>query len=440
MTMSPPQPPAIPGTSVPEFEEEVPEAAAVSTAAPEVVADSLIDYIRAWGRKVRSGDSGVLPVIGALIIIVIVFQIKESKYLSAGNLVNLFNQMVVFALFAMAEVFVLLLGELDLSIVYNAGIGATLMAAFVAGPYNLPWWVAILIGLATTTVIGLLLGTLITRLRLPAFIVTLAGFLGFEGVMLWLFGRFSIALSGTIPITNKVLTDLVAGSITPLAGWVAMGVLVVAFGVYNVRRNMRLRASGLVTAPVGLTVLKAGAVAVAAIVVVTICNINRGTATFPDRGVPWSIPILLAIFAADTLLLSRTRFGRYVYAIGGNAEAARRAGINVSRIRTVAFGLTGMMAGLAGMMYLSLLGSISSDIDTSYMLYAVAAAVIGGTSLFGGRGKALHGILGALVIAAVYNGIELMGLGAEYEYMVVAVVLLIAITVDSFARGVRRTR
>jgi D-xylose transport system permease protein len=340
----------------------------------------------------------------------------------------------------MAEVFVLLLGELDLSIVYNAGIGATLMAAFVAGPYNLPWWVAILIGLATTTVIGLLLGTLITRLRLPAFIVTLAGFLGFEGVMLWLFGRFSIALSGTIPITNKVLTDLVAGSITPVAGWVAMAVLVVAFGVYNVMRNMRLRASGLVTAPVGLTVLKAGAVAIAAIVVVTICNINRGTPTFPDRGVPWSIPILLAIFAADTLLLGRTRFGRYVYAIGGNAEAARRAGINVSRIRTVAFGLTGMMAGLAGMMYLSLLGSISSDIDTSYMLYAVAAAVIGGTSLFGGRGKALHGILGALVIAAVYNGIELMGLGAEYEYMVVAVVLLIAITVDSFARGVRRTR
>ena len=131
MTMSPPQPPAIPGTSVPEFEEEVPEVSAVSTAAPEVVADSLIEYIRAWGRKVRSGDSGVLPVIGALIIIVIVFQIKEPKYLSAGNLVNLFNQMVVFALFAMAEVFVLLLGELDLSIVYNAGIGATLMAAFM---------------------------------------------------------------------------------------------------------------------------------------------------------------------------------------------------------------------------------------------------------------------------------------------------------------------
>ena len=255
-----------------------------------------------------------------------------------------------------------------------------------------------------------------------------------------MFGRFSIALSGTIPITNKVLTDLVAGSITPVAGWVAMAVLVVAFGVYNVMRNMRLRASGLVTAPVGLTVLKAGAVAIAAIVVVTICNINRGTPTFPDRGVPWSIPILLAIFAADTLLLGRTRFGRYVYAIGGNAEAARRAGINVSRIRTVAFGLTGMMAGLAGMMYLSLLGSISSDIDTSYMLYAVAAAVIGGTSLFGGRGKALHGILGGLVIAAVYNGIDLMGLGAEYEYMVVAVVLLIAITVDSFARGVRRAR
>jgi len=340
----------------------------------------------------------------------------------------------------MAEVFVLLLGEIDLSIVYNAGIGAGLMAALVAPPYNFPWWLCILIGVATTTIIGLFLGTLITRLRLPAFIVTLAAFLGLEGVMLWMFGRFSVAVGGVITISNHVLTDLVAGNITPLASWVTMAIVVVAFGIYNVIRDTRRRASGLVTPPMGLTLLKAAAVAAAGVVVVTICNINRGSSTVVNRGVPWSIPILLGTFSGATLLLSRTRFGRYVYAIGGNAEAARRAGINVPLVRTVAFGLAGLMAGLAGAMYLSWLGSISVDIDPSYMLYAVAAAVIGGTSLYGGRGKALHGVLGGVVIAAVYNGIDLMGLGAAIEYMVVALVLLVAITVDSIARGGRRSR
>jgi D-xylose transport system permease protein len=433
-----------PTGTVPELEEAAatePAAAEIAiAAAPEVVADNLRQYARAWLYRVRSGDSGVLPVIGALLLIVVIFQLKEPKFLSAGNLVDLFNYMVVFALFAMAEVFVLLLGEIDLSIVYNAGIGATLMACFVARPWNLPWWLVILIGIACTTFTGLVIGTLITRLRLPSFIVTLAFFLGLEGVMLWLFGRFTIALGGNVPITNSVLTNLTAGDISSTVSWVAMAILVLAFGTYTVMRNIRLRASGLVTAPMGVALLKVAAVAVAGVVVVAICNVNRGTATFADRGVPWSIPILLAIFAAANALMSRTRFGRYVYAIGGNSEAARRAGINVSLIRTLAFGLTGMMAGFAGMMYLSLVGSISPDIDTSYMLYAVAAAVIGGTSLFGGRGKVLHGILGGLVIAAVYNGLDLWGLGAAYEFMVVAVVLLVAIIVDSFARGVRRVR
>jgi D-xylose transport system permease protein len=415
-------------------------AEAALMAAPEVVADTLVDYAKAWTRRVRSGDSGVLPVVIALLVIVVFFQIKEPKYLSAGNLVNLFNQMVVFAVFAMAEVFVLLLGEIDLSIVYNAGIGAGLMAAFVSPPWNFPWWLCILIGVGTCAVVGLVLGTLITRLRLPAFIVTLGAFLGLEGVMLWMFDRFSIALGGTISISNKVLTDLVSGNITPLASWVTMVIVVVAFGSYNVISNSRRRATGLVTPPMGLTLLKAGAVAVSGVVVVAICNVNRGTATTVNHGVPWSIPILLGIFILANLLLSRTKFGRYVYAIGGNREAARRAGINVPLIRTIAFGLTGLMAGLAGMMYLSLVGSISTDIDPSYMLYAVAAAVIGGTSLYGGRGKALHGILGGLVIAAVYNGIYLMELGAAVQYMVVAVVLLLAITVDSLARGGQRAR
>lgn len=405
-----------------------------------MVAATLGEYVVAWWRKARSGDSGVLPVVVALVLIVIVFQILRHRFLSAGNLVDLFNQMVVFALFAMAEVFVLLLGEIDLSVVYNAGIGAGLMAALVAPPYNLPWWLCILIGVGTCTLIGLVLGTFITRLRLPAFIVTLAAFLGLEGVMLWMFDRFSVAVGGVIEVSNPTLTNLVAGNISVVVSWVVMAILVLAFGVYSVMRDTCRCASGLVTPPLGFTLLKSAAVAGAGVVVVVVCSFNRGTKTFVERGVPWSIPILLAIFAGASLLLSRTRFGRYLYAIGGNTEAARRAGINVNRIRTVAFGLTGMMAGFAGMMYLSLLGSIATDIDPSYMLYAVAAAVIGGTSLYGGRGKALHGILGGLVIATVYNGIFLMGFGADVEYMIVAVVLMAAIAVDSLTRGGRRAR
>ena len=444
-----PDVPDVPGAAMAELEEPAAtDIAIAAAAAPEIVADTLGQYVQGWFRRVRSGDSGSLPVVAALVIIVVAFRIKEPTYLSAGNLVNLFNYMVVFALFAMAEVFVLLLGEIDLSIVYNAGIGAALIAALAAKPYKLPllgmttfpWWLAILIGIATTTLLGLVLGTLITRLRLPAFIVTLAGFLCFEGLMLWLFSQFTVALSGTIPISSGVLTDLVAGNITPLVSWIVMVVLVLAFSAYSVIRNVRLRATGLVTVPMGFALLKCAAVGAAGVVVVAVCSVNRGTASVPNRGVPWSIPILLAIFSAATVLMSRTRFGRYIYAIGGHAEAARRAGINVKMIRTLAFGLTGMMAGFAGMMYLSLLGSISSDIDTYYMLYGVAAAVIGGTSLFGGRGKVFHGILGGLVIAAVYWGIDIWGLPAEYEYISVAIVLLVAITVDSLARGGRALR
>jgi len=428
------------GTATPGLEEDVPPEALVLVAAPEIVANTLGDYMTAWWHKVRSGDSGVLPVVIALVLIVIVFETLRHKFLSADNLVDLFNQMVVFALFAMAEVFVLLLGEIDLSVVYNAGIGAGLIAALVAPPYNLPWWLCILIGVGACAAVGLILGTLITRLRLPAFIVTLAAFLGLEGVMLWMFDRFSVAVGGVIEVSNPTLTNLVAGNISVPVSRVVRGVLVLAYGAYSVVRNIRRRATGLVTPPMGFTLLKSAAVAVAGIVVVFVCSFNRGTKTFAEQGVPWSIPILLGILAVASLLLSRTRFGRYVYAIGGNSEAARRAGINVNLIRTIAFGLTGLMAGLAGTMYLSLLGSIATDIDPSYMLYAVAAAVIGGTSLYGGRGKALHGLLGGLVIATVYNGIFLMGFGADVEYMIVAVVLLAAITVDSLTRGGQKAR
>lgn len=413
--------------------DEAAEVAAL-TAAPELVANDLRTYLRAWWQRVRGGESGVLPVVVGLVVIVLVFEIRTTLYLSAGNIVNLLNQAVVFVLFAMGEVFVLLLGEIDLSMVFNAGIGAGMVAAFVVHPYNFPWWLAILCGLATTTVIGFGLGTLITRLRLPSFIVTLAAYIGLQGVMLWMFDTLPIAVGGVISVSNRVLLDFVNGNLSRTASWVAMALTVALFGVATVYRDFRRRAAGLVTPPVGLTVSKVGLVAAAGIVLVWVCDINRGTGSAKVAGVPWSIPIVLVLYMAATLVLSRTRFGRYIYAIGGNAEAARRAGINVQMVRTLAFLISGLFSGLAGVMYLSQLGSIATDIDPSYVLFAVAAAVIGGTSLFGGRGKPLHAVLGGLVIAAVYNGIYLIGFGAAATDMVTGVVLLVAVTVDSIAR------
>jgi D-xylose transport system permease protein len=290
-----------------------------------------------------------------------------------------------------------------------------------------------------TTIIGLIHGTLITRLRLPSFIVTLAGLIGWEGVMIWMFDHLNVAVGGVISVSNTYIVDLVSGDLTPLAGWIAMAALVVAFGSLTIFRDSRRRAAGLVAPPLGVTAVKVLLAGVAGFLLVLVCNTNRGihTATFHTvvEGVPWAIPIIFTILLVATFVLGHTRYGRYVYAIGGNAEAARRAGVNLALIRTISFMIAGLMAGIAGVIYTSWLRSIATDIDGgTYVLYAVAAAVIGGTSLFGGRGKPLHAVLGGLVIAAIANGLALLGASASATFMVTALVLIIAITVDSVAR------
>lgn len=412
---------------------EIAEDSALTSGA-EVVADTLGEYVAAWWRRVRSGDSGVLPVIGAIVVIILIFQFQNAKFLSAGNIVNLLIQAVVIVLFGMGEVFVLLLGEIDLSVVFVAGIGAGLMAWLVAPPYNFPWWLAVLVGLVAATGIGIVQGILITKLRLPAFIVTLAGWIGWQGVMLWMFDRMSVAVGGVIEVSNNVVLDLVNGDIPPTVSWIGLIVLLVAFGAFLVTRDQRRRAKGLVAPPLGLTVIKVVTAAVAGVGLVLICNVNRGVGKSKVIGVPWAVPIVVGVLLIATYLLARTRFGRYIYAIGGNTEAARRAGVNISLIRTLAFGLCSLMAGIAGVLYLSDLGSISTNIDPNQLMYAIAAAVIGGTSLLGGRGKPIHALLGGLVIAAIANGLGLLGMSAADTYMVTGVVLLAATTVDSVAR------
>ena len=261
-----------------------------------------------------------------------------------------------------------------------------------------------------------------------SFVVTLAGLLFWEGLTLKILGN-----GGSVLISDSIVNDIASGNLSPIAGWVVMLVIVGLFGVLTWRRDARRRTAGLVAPPPGLTALKIVGGLVGGVVIVLICNTDRGR-ILPIRGVPWVVLLVFGILAAWTFVLGRTRFGRYVYAIGGNAEAARRAGVNLRMIRTVAFTLCSFTAGMAGVIYASRLRSISTAFDQTLVLYAVAAAVIGGTSLFGGRGKALHGVLGGVVIAAIANGMGLLGLSPAAQYMVTALVLLIAVTIDALTR------
>jgi len=410
---------------------------AAQAAAPEVIATSLGEYTRIQLRRIRSGESGALPVTIGLIAIVIYFQARNSLFLSAGNLVNLLIQGAPYIILGMAEVFVLLLGEIDLAVGYTGGVAAVITAWTV---FSVPWWLAIILGLATGAFIGLVFGVLITRLRLPSFVVTLSGLLGLQGLMIVLVARSGHGPGGSIPISNQYIDDLTTGNLSVTAGWIVMVVIVAAAAAILLLRDRQRRSAGLVTPPLSVTVLKIVVMAVAGIIVVLIGNTNRGVSV-PLRGVPWVVLIVLGVLAIWTVLLGRTRFGRYIYAIGGNAEAARRAGVSLNLIRTMAFVLTGLTAAIAGIILASRLGSISTDLDGGQLvLFAVAAAVIGGTHLFGGHGKMLNALLGGLVVAAIYNGLGLLGMSAAATYIVTSLVLLAAVTVDALSRrGAQQT-
>ncbi len=413
-----------------EGANELAEAAVAETDVAEVPQpDTLREYMQLVYVRIRSGDSGLLPVVAGLILISVLFQSLNSNFLSAGNLVNLLIQGAVYMLLAMGEVFALLLGEIDLSIGFVSGIGGIITAELVKQSFDWPWWAAVIVALVACTAIGALQGTIITRIGLPSFVVTLAGLLGWQGVMLLILGQ-----GGSLPINDKVVNDFASGNLTPAASWIVMIVIVAVMGAVMWVHESRRRASGLVAPPVGLTVLKIAAAAVAGVALVLICNTDRGR-ILPIKGVPWVVLIVLGVLAAWTFLLGRTKFGRYVYAVGGNAEAARRAGINLAWIRTFCFMLASFTAGIAGIIYASRLRSVSTALDGgTLVLYAVAAAVIGGTSLFGGRGKAIHAVLGGIVIAAIDNGMGLQGYSAAAKYVVTAIVLLAAVTIDAVAR------
>jgi D-xylose transport system permease protein len=405
---------------------------------------SLPQYLRSWWQRVRGGNSGVLPVVLAMVIVAVVFEFitPEHAFLRPSNLVYIFGLSTVYMVLAMAETIVLLLGEIDLSVGAVALVAGAIAFKLVQQPgANWPWWLAMLAAFAGCGVIGALQGALTALLKIPSFVVTLAGFLLFSGVLIVVLGGAdgNVSVSTTVP-NQAVIYDLVQGVIVPVAGWIGLAAVVVAAGVTLWRRAAARRRHGLVAPPVGLTAIRVALVAVVGVAVVLICNVNRGSALVTVKGIPWVIPIVLVLLGAWTLLLQRTRFGRYVYAIGGNPEAARRAGVNNSAIRIWSFALCSATAGLGGVLLGSFFyGEYSTNTydPGQLVLYTVAAAVIGGVSLFGGRGKAIHGVLGGLLIGAIAYGVSLLNLGnlaTPLEYIVPGGVLLAAVLVDVLSR------
>jgi D-xylose transport system permease protein len=382
-----------------------------------------------WSR-VKAGDIGSLPAILGLIALCAIFGFMSEYFFTNRNFANLLTQAAPVIVIAMGLIFVLLLGEIDLSAGYASGVcGAVLVLAVTN--HGLPWYFALLISIVIGGLLGFLMGTLVSRIGIPSFVVTLSAFLAFQGILLLLAGE-----GGTIPIADKTILAVENSNLTPTQGWILFIVLAVFYVLLGLNRiNSRHRA-GLKSELLSLWLIKTFALLVITGAAVFVLNRERGNPpVISTRGIPIVVPIILAILIAGTFVLGNTSFGRHLYAVGGNAEAARRAGINIKRVRTASFVICSSLAAVAGMLFASRMNSISpSTGGSSTLLYAVGAAVIGGTSLFGGKGKMRDAILGGLVVAVIDNGMGLLGYGAGIQFLVTGAVLLVSASVDAISR------
>jgi len=413
---------------------------------------SLAAYFSDWFERIRAGDLGILPTLLGLFMIAIIFQSLNNLFITPYNIVNLLPQMAGLTAIAFGAVFVLLLGEIDLSVGYVSGVSAAIMVilsipksgveipAFLVNIENIPllydagiylfnayvagfpWYIALAAGLLTGILIGLLHGTIITSFQLPAFVVTLAGFLFWNGVLLIILGN-----GGTVRIQDAVLRSFTRSYVPPTLSYVITLIVITIWALIQFRKRYVRQKKGLSTDPRAILFLQLGLIVIIAIGIVYYLNL--------DRGIPVVAVFVLFLFAILTYIVDSTRYGRYLMAVGGNKEAARRAGIPVELIRTSVFMISGLMAAIGGIILSLRLGSASTSFDAgSLLLNAIAAAVIGGTSLFGGRGFVYSALLGALIIQGVDNGMGLLGLSSGVKFIVTGLVLLSAVVLDSFSR------
>ncbi|GAA3939566.1 ABC transporter permease [Microbacterium soli] len=382
--------------------------------------------IAGFGTRIRTGDLGSLPIFLGLILIWIVFQLLNPNFLSADNLVNLTMQCAALGTIALGVVVVLLVAQIDLSIGSLSGLASAIIGVTFV---NLGWpiWLAILLALAVGASIGYLYGFLFTRFGVPTFVVTLAGLLGFLGLQLWILGP-----TGTInlPYSSWLVQFATTWFLPPWLAYLIAGLAVVGIVVTDLMRRSRRSRAGLSTGSLSLVVIKAVVVAVVAAAAIAYLATNRGVGVM--------FLTFIALVAIMAFLLTRTRWGRWIYAVGGNEEAARRAGINVRTIYISALMVGTVLASVGGLMAAARLtaASISSGGGTTNLV-AIAAAVIGGTSLFGGRGSAWSALLGIFVIQSIDNGLTLLSLDSSVRFMVTGAVLLLAVIIDSLSRRSR---
>lgn len=398
------------------------------TSLTQAATPSVSEYMLSYWTRVKAGDLGSIPIIAGIIVIAIIFQLQSDVFLSSVNFVNLIRQLAGLTVIAIGVVFVLLIAEIDLSVAYVSGVVAVVVTLVLReapnGP-DLPAWLAIGFGLVVAAGIGLLHGVIITKARVPSFVVTLAGFLGWSGVVLIL--TLEVTGSGTILIQDDFVVGIANNFMTDTWGWIVAALGVGAWAVVQVLQRASRSRAGLPVKP--LLILSAQVAAIAAIAFFAVAVANR------DRGVPLVALLVGVLLVFWTFVASRTRFGRHVYAVGGNPEAARRAGINVDRVRIAVFMIASVMAGIGGIILASRLRSVDPGTGGgNLLLNAIAAAVIGGTSLFGGHGRVMAALVGAIVIQSVDNGMGLLGLPSGVKFVVTALILLAAVLLDSFSK------
>jgi D-xylose transport system permease protein len=395
-------------------------------------------YTRGYFARVRGGELGSIPALIGLIVITIVFAVVHQGFLSAYNIEALVIQAAPIIIMAMGLVFVLLLGEIDLSAGTTGGLCSAIMAILMLR-HGWPWLAGIVIALVAGVAIGLGIGWLRARVGIPSFVITLATFLAFQGVTLILIGG-----QGSVNLPDNTPLIKLENSFVPIwLGWVLLAVFVLGYAAIKVNDALGRRRAGLVPVPFTVIAAKIVVVAVLGAAFTYVMGINRNlvaNAFFSNKaeGMPWVVVLLVILYVVWHFFLSRTRYGRHVYAVGGNEEASRRAGVVVNRIRISVFAIGSGMAAISGLVSASLLQSVQSNAGAgNTLLLAVGAAVIGGTSLFGGHGRIIDAVLGGLVVAVITNGMSDLIQGANsagYEYIVTGAVLLLAAGFDAAAR------
>jgi D-xylose transport system permease protein len=387
--------------------------------------------MKAWWANIRKGNLGALPAVLGLIVLCTYFSVLRPAFFTAYNVANLFTQGAAVTVIAMGLVFVLLLGEIDLSAGFASGVCAAVLAV-VLSRYGSPWYVAVAAAIATGVVIGLTLGFLVAKLGIPSFVVTLAAFLAFQGVVLKIVHDGEI-----IPVRDPVIRGLANDNMPPLYGWGMAAVAVLGYAAVQIKGAVGRRRQKVTADPWHVVALRIGSLAALLGVLVAALNAERSPNIIVTslRGVPNVVPVIAILLVIGTFVLRRTAYGRHLYAVGGNREASRRAGINVDAIRISAFVVCSAMAAIGGIVAASRASSVDPNTGGSnVLLYAVGAAVIGGTSLFGGKGRVLDAVLGGLVVAVIDNGMGLMGYSAGTKYVFSGCVLLLAASVDALSR------